>query len=434
MDFGWRRRMPVRSLLFLALLAALPGIASAQQMAAAPPAKAAAAPIAPIGPDRLRTKFIIGLERPVEFRVFSLANPNRVFVDLDDVRLELPPEPGAAAVGLVKSFRYGVSAPGKTRIVIDVTGPVIVDRAAVEKTGKSANLVLEIVGVEPSADGKAEDRKAEAKRSQMRAGAFGLGAASLQPPMPRPAVSPQVRAQNAFKPVIVLDPGHGGDDTGAQKNGTVEKNVVLAFSLKLRDKLNATGRYKVLMTRDSDVFVELNARREFAERNFASLFVAVHADYAGSKARGATIYSLRESVANALQRSAKDEVADNVLSEKVLAVVRKIDENVSAVRDILVDLARREVDLTRDRTGVFVKSVIEHMGESTNLKDNPDRTAAFVVIKSAKIPSILIELGYVTNEADAQLLKSEEWRDKVSASIVTAIDNYFSHQVARLPM
>lgn len=100
----------------------------------------------------------------------------------------------------------------------------------------------------------------------------------------------------------------------------------------------------------------------------------------------------------------------------------------------MADLARREVDVTRDRTGVFVKSVIEYMGGSTNLKDNPDRSAAFVVIKSAKVPSILIELGYVTNEEDAELLKSEQWRDKVSASIVTAIDNYFSHQLARLPM
>ena len=132
--------------------------------------------------------------------------------------------------------------------------------------------------------------------------------------MPRPAVSPQARALGAFKPVIVLDPGHGGEDTGAQKNGAVEKNVVLAFSLMLRDKLNATGRYKVLMTRDTDVFVELNARREFAERSLASLFVAVHADYAQSKARGATIYSLRESVSSALQRSARGEVAENVLS------------------------------------------------------------------------------------------------------------------------
>ena len=111
-----------------------------------------------------------------------------------------------------------------------------------------------------------------------------------------------------------------------------------------------------------------------------------------------------------------------------------MDGDIGAIRGFLADLIRLEVDRNRDRTSVFVKSVIEHMGESTNLKDNPDRTAAFVVIKSAKVPSILVELGYVTNQEDAELLKSEQWREKVSGSIVTAIDNYFSNQLARLPM
>jgi N-acetylmuramoyl-L-alanine amidase len=435
MGFGRPTRIALRLLLLMAVAggAVFPLSAAAQQLAAGPTAKTTAARVSEtaLKGDQARTRFIIGLERTVEFQVFSLTNPNRVFVELPDVMLQLPPQPGEAAIGLVKSFRGGQSAPGKARVVIDVTGPVIVDKAAIEKSkdGKTTQLVLEIVPAEPGAS-----TKADAKRTTLLAGASGLGAVGVQPPIPRPAVSPQTRALSMFKPVIVLDPGHGGDDTGAQKNGTVEKNVVLAFSLMLRDKLNATGRYKVLMTRDTDVFVELNKRREFAEHNGAQLFVAVHADYAQSSARGATIYSLRESVANALQRSARDEVADSVLPEQMLAAVRKVEENVSALREILADLARRDVDKTRGNTGVFVKSVIEHMSESTNLKDNPDRTAAFVVIKSAKVPSILVELGYVTNQEDAELLKSEQWREKVSASIVTAIDNYFSNQLARMPM
>ncbi len=380
--------------------------------------------------DRARTKFIIGLERQVDFQVFSLTNPNRVFIELPDVKLQLPPQPGAGPVGLIKSFRGGLSAPGKARIVIDVTGPVIVEKAAIDKDGKTTRLTLDMVPVDNAADVQA----ANAKRAEMLAGASGLGAGSLQPPMPRPAISPQMRAQGMFKPVIVLDPGHGGDDTGATKGGTVEKNVVLAFSLKLRDKLVTSGRYKVLMTRDKDVFVELHERRAFAERNAAALFVAVHADYAQAKARGATIYSLRENVATELQRSAKGEVSESVLSGAEMRLAKGNEADVGSVRQILADLARREVEMTRDRTSVFVRSVIEYMGGTTNLKDNPDRTAAFVVIKTAKVPSILIELGYVTNEEDAELLKSETWREKVSGSIVTAIDNYFSHQLARLPM
>ena len=437
MATGRLRRIALHSLLFWAPLCAVafPLAAAAQQTAAAQPAKTATPPPATetaLKGDRGRTRFIIGLERPVEFQVFSLTNPNRVFVELPDVKLQLPAQPGETAVGLVRSFRGGLSAPGKARVVIDVTGPVIVEKAAVEKgkDGKTPRLVLEIVPAESAVDAKL----ANARRALMQAGAAALGAGGLQPPMPRPAVSPQQRALIMYKPVIVLDPGHGGDDTGAQRNGTVEKNVVLAFSLMLRDKLSATGRYKVLMTRDRDVFIELHKRREFAERNLAQLFVAVHADYAQSRARGATIYSLRESVADSLQRSARGEASENILSDKELAAAKPMDGDIGAIRGFLADLIRLEVERNRDRTSVFVKSVIEYMGESTNLKDNPDRSAAFVVIKSAKVPSILVELGYVTNEEDAELLKSEAWREKVSASIVTAIDNYFSHQLARLPM
>jgi N-acetylmuramoyl-L-alanine amidase len=436
MAIGRLQRGALRSLLLWAPLcaAAFPLAASAQQTAATHPERSSAPALAQetaLKGDTARTRFIIGLERHVEFQVFALTNPNRVFVELPEVKLQLPPQPGETAAGLVKSFRGGLSAPGKARIVIDVTGPVIVEKAVVEKgpDGKAPHLVLEIVPAESAVDAKL----ANARRALMQAGVAALGAGGLQPPMPRPAVSPQVQRERRFKPVIVIDPGHGGDDTGAQRHGAVEKNVVLAFSLKLREKLNATGRYKVLMTRETDVFVELNKRREFAEQNLAQLFVAVHADYAQSRARGATIYSLRESVANSLQRSARGE-ASEILSDRELAAAKPMDGDIGAIKGFLSDLIRLEVDRNRDRTGVFVKSVIEYMGESTNLKDNPDRSAAFVVIKSAKVPSILVELGYVTNEEDAELLKSDAWREKVSASIVTAIDNYFSHQLARLPM
>ena len=162
------------------------------------------------------------------------------------------------------------------------------------------------------------------------------------------------------------------------------------------------------MTRETDVFVELNDRREFAEQSLATLFVAVHADYAQSRARGATIYSLRESVANSLQRSARGEASETFSPTGSLPRSRPMSMATSAPsrRSSAICTGARSIE-TRDRTGVFVKSVIEYMGESTNLKDNPDRTAAFVVIKSAKVPSILIELGYVTNEEDAELLKSE---------------------------
>jgi N-acetylmuramoyl-L-alanine amidase len=369
-----------------------------------------------------RTRFVIGLERAVDFEVAALENPNRVFVDLPEVRLVLPEPLGGTPAGLIKSFRHGMSAPGKSRVVIDVTGPVVVEKSTIEKSadGKSARLLIDMV----SATEATETTEA---RAALRAGALGLGAIGVQPPLPKPAVSPQVRAANTYRPVIVIDPGHGGEDPGAQKFGTVEKNVVLSFSLKLREKLAASGGYRVLMTRDTDVFIPLEERREFAERHKAALFIAIHADYTKrASARGATVYSLRPQMADSLRKSAQGGVNDSVLSGSDLAQVKQANGDVNTVKGFLADLARAEVNLTRERTSSLVRSVIDFMGGSTNLMDNPDRGAAFVVLKTASMPSILIELGYVTNTEDAEQLKSDQWRDRVAGSIVTALDNYFA--------
>ncbi|MEQ1611880.1 MAG: N-acetylmuramoyl-L-alanine amidase [Hyphomicrobiaceae bacterium] len=422
----------------VATLSPMPVAAPKPTVAAAP---AAAIPDSVKG-DTTRTRFVIGLEKSTEFQVFSLSNPNRVIVDMPDVRMQLPAPSPTGAVGLVKSFYGGLSAPGKTRVVIAVTAPVVVEKAAVEKgrDGKSHRLILDIVPVDPTI--RAQPRKPLKSTVAMASlGAVGVqppanaqSGALMQPPLPKPAVRPEVKAQKAFKPVIVIDPGHGGHDSGASKFGTIEKDVVLAFSKALRDKLVATGRYKVLMTRETDVFVELDARRDFGEQHNAGLFIAVHADYAGAQARGATIYSLREGVAKDLKRSAKGEVSANVLSASELAAVKKHDGDASAVKNILADFAEREVEVNKDRTSVFARSVIDYMGGSTSLQNNPDRSANFRVLKTAKVPAVLIELAYVTNRQDAANLKSDEWRNKVSGSITTAVENYFSNQIARLPM
>ncbi len=387
-----------------------------------------------VGGDKTRTRFVIGLEKSVDFQVFSLSNPNRVIVELPDIKVQLPPSSVAASVGLVQSFRGGLSAPGKMRVVIDVTGPVVVEKASIEKAKDvqhATRLVLEIV----PADAGGKNTPASAKRPVVQTSASGLGAVGLQPPLPRPALRPDQRANNVFKPIIVIDPGHGGHDSGAQKYGTVEKDVVLAFSLRLRDKLEASGRYKVLMTRNDDSFVELDERRDFADRSKAALFIAVHADYAGSQASGATIYSLRDNVATELQRAAKGRVGSEVLSGKELSTVRaEADDEVSSVKSFLTDLALKELVVNHERTKVFAGAVVETMGATTTMMNNPDREAGFRVLKSAKMPSVLIELAYVTNRSDAANLKSDAWRDKVSGSIVTALDNYFSYHTSRLPM
>lgn len=388
-----------------------------------------------------RTRFVVGLPKTSEFEVFSLSNPNRVVVQVSETRLRLPEQPKAAPVGLIKSFQAGLAGTDRSRIIIYVTEPVIVSSARIEKAtdGRNQHLVVEIASFVPvTASISSPVKQQVAATPSMSPPPFALGAAGLQPPLPRPAVSPDVLAQRAFKPVIVIDPGHGGHDSGAMKNGAVEKEITLAFSKILARKLNATGRYKVMMTRDEDVFIPLGDRVAFGEKHKANLFIAVHCDYAdtGSTASGATIYSLRDSVADSLRRSTRDDVASSVLSKNEVEKVKRAggSEDVSLVKDILADLAEREVDATHDRTGVFAKTVIETMGTSTAMRNKPDQQASFRVLKTAQFPSVLIELAYVTNKQDAANLQSEAWRDKVTDSIMSAIDNYFSNQVAQIPM
>ncbi len=434
MAFGKSRRANASALVltsFIAAHAAGLGSAYAQAPAAAGVQSAAAATESRLGGDRQRTRFVISLENAVQYQTFSLADPSRVVIETPDVKMQLPVHAGEAPVGLVRSFRGGLSAPGRARVVIDTTVPAMIEKVQLDKAkdGKGVRLTLEIVPLEAQT-------KPAAKKASIAPPTSGLGAAGLPPP-PQVAIRRNNRQANEYKPLIVIDPGHGGHDSGAKKFGTVEKDVVLAFSLKLREKLLATGRYQVKMTRETDVFVELDDRREFGDKNKAHLFIAVHADYASTSARGATIYSLKENTAKELQRSAKGEATEDLLSAAELEKIKRNDVDGNAapvVRSFLSDLAIREVATNKDRSNLFTRSVIEFMGASTNLMENPDREANFRVLKSGKTPSVLIELAYVTNQQDAENLKSDSWRDRVSGSILTAIENYFSHQIARLPM
>jgi N-acetylmuramoyl-L-alanine amidase len=408
---------------FAAFLAACPAYADELQLATV----AAGVP-APVAVHRIAgTRFVIGLDSKVNFQIFSLSNPNRVVIELPEVNVRLPQLDGTAPMGLVKNVRAGLAAAGKMRVVIGVTQPVVVGESNISKD-ESGHYRLSLAML-PASSAIRSDPKGQVLSA-------ALGSLALQPPVPRLAESPKERAARMSKPIIVLDPGHGGEDSGAEKNGTVEKNVVLAFGLVLRDLLEKTGRYKVLMTRSDDTFIPLDERTRYAERNKANLFIAIHADYSdeGSRARGATIYSLRDGVAKSLERSTKDSLARDVMTRDEIDTVKKSNGDVDAVRNILADLADRDVELTHERTGTFAKTVIETMGESTPLRTEPEQQAAFRVLKTAQFPSVLIELAYVTNPTDANNLKSDEWREKVAHSIAAAVDNYFSRDIAKMPM
>ena len=208
-------------------------------------------------PSYKRTRLVIGLEREAEFEVFSLVRPNRVVLELPTMRINVPAIQDNAKGSLIKTVRGGASGKGRTRIVVNVAAPVVVEHAyiAPAANGYPAQLRMDIV--------PAKHRSAKAKRPDFKSRSASLGGFGLQPPVPRQAANPREQREQAYKPVIVIDPGHGGYDSGAKKHGVLEKNAVLSFGLQLRKKLQATGRYKVLMTRDKDVFVTLGNRRKY---------------------------------------------------------------------------------------------------------------------------------------------------------------------------
>lgn len=410
----------------------------AVRAAASLPVAAEAANATSQNADQKRTRFIIALDRRTTYQVFSLSNPNRVVVELPAVGLRLPPVPKDGPVGLVSGFRGGGAGAGKSKVIIRVTEPVFVETAKLEmKDGKEPQLVLDIVAlasapVAPVVVAEApevpETPRPEAKFDKP----FALGAAGLLPRPPQPAQRPDTLAKRTAKQLIVIDPGHGGHDSGAKKNGVVEKDVVLAFSKTLRKKLEDTGRYRVLMTRETDKFIALGDRTAFAEKHNASLFIAVHADYASSSASGASIYSLRPSVAERLKSNARARASDIEIPDSKFAAIDAKDSDI--VKMMLADRATAAVEVTHQRTDLFSRSVVEYMGDTTNLRSNPHKTAAFKVLKSALVPSVLIELAYVTNKNDAKLLQSDSWRRKVADSITDAVDSYFSQNIAKIPM
>ena len=369
-----------------------------------------------------RTRFVIGLRKPTAYRIRTLDNPRRVIIEMPKVAVSLPKVPPGGH-GLVTGVRAGNTLPRQTSVIVNVAAPVVVEHSAVKPAANGSAHLEVIIAPFKNAQKTATFDTSELSR-------LGVG---VQPPVPQLATSDLPARSKGYRPLIVLDPGHGGRDSGARKFGVSEKDVVLAFANVLRKNLVSTGRYNVEMTRDSDVFVSLDRRREFAEEKRAALFIAIHADYANSRAQGATIYSLRKRVADSLRRAAADEAASEVLSDRVMRFVSAKPNDLDAVQGILGDLAQREVHVNLERTNVFTRFAIDQMGAATTMRSKPHREAAFAVLKTAKVPSVLIELAYVSNRRDAARLQSERWRNQVAGSLVTAIDKYFAHSLSQIP-
>jgi N-acetylmuramoyl-L-alanine amidase len=352
-----------------------------------------------------RTRFVIDLEEAVEFAAFTLADPYRVVIDVPELDFSELNENSRDGRGLVGTFRYGLIAKGKSRMVLDLTEPVNIDESFVLEPleGQPARLVFDLI---------------PASREEFLEGVGKLKSVGNLPTRAPLASVPTPKGPG--KMVIVLDPGHGGIDDGAiGPGGAKEKDLVLQFALDVRDALKRNGGFDVLMTRDDDTFIALDERVEFARTNGAQLMVSIHADtVTQTYVSGATVYTLDETASDELSKA----LADKENRSDTIAGVELTDKP-DDVADILIDLARRE---TKNLSISFARRLLGDIKPAMKLNKNPRRSADFRVLKAPDVPSVLVELGYLSNSGDEKLLGSPEWRSKVADRFAKSIESFFN--------
>jgi N-acetylmuramoyl-L-alanine amidase len=314
-------------------------------------------------------------------------------------------------------MRFGLFRPGSSRVVLDSTGPVRVAKAfIIPPSGKnrSYRVVVDIAKTSRQAflmSYKRPARKPVATTAAPRT-------SSVPVPFKRKPARPDE------KKLIVIDPGHGGVDPGAMsRSGVWEKHIVLAFARQLRQSLLASGKFRVRLTRDRDVFIRLRDRIAVARRAGADLFISVHADSIGnSKVRGTSVYTLSERAsdkeAGALAR--KENKSDLIAGVD-------LDDQSNDVVNILIDLAQRE---TMNESAVFARKLVDELGKTRKLLRNTHRFAGFAVLKAPDIPSVLVELGYLSNRTDERMLRDPRKRKRMATAMSTAVERYFQRQQA----
>jgi N-acetylmuramoyl-L-alanine amidase len=333
-------------------------------------------------------------------------------VDLPQVTFQLPARTGESGRGLVKAFRYGLVMQGGSRLVIDAAGPVRIDKAFVldPVDGQPARLVLDLVSID-----RASFMRNLALETRPRREARA------------PASDPAKPKSGDGRPLIVIDPGHGGPDTGTiAASGEMEKNIVLEFAQALHDKIEKSGKYRVTMTRTDDVFVPLGERVRMARQQGAALFVSVHADALAARdetdVRGATVYTVSDTASDA--EAARLAEAEN-RADAIAGV--DLSSEPEEVADILIDLTQRE---TKNFSAHFARAVVGELKVATKLHKYPLKSAGFKVLKAPDVPSVLIELGYVSNKQDLKLMVSDAWRTRAADAVSQAVNSFFATRLA----
>ncbi len=296
---------------------------------------------------------------------------------------------------------------GQGRVVLDLARPLrIAEQRFVPLEGGGTRLVMLFEPTTPEA--------------------FRLVAGGFADDLITGTVDAKAAPGGSELPLVVLDPGHGGIDAGATgPSGELEKTIVLQFALALKQRLEQGGKVRVLMTRTGDVFVPLRERVRIARSAKAQLFISLHADALADEenVRGASVYVLAERATD--ERSAR--LADKE-NRADLAAGLDQREDQDEVADILFDLARRE---SRAFSNQFARHLAGTLPKATRMHKNPLRGAAFRVLRAPDVPSVLLELGYLTTAEDAKLMQTEEWRRQTSDAAAEAIERFVVERLRR---
>jgi N-acetylmuramoyl-L-alanine amidase len=291
--------------------------------------------------------------------------------------------------------------------VLDLSGPVeVVNTFVLDPVGtEPARLVVDLVPTTAEKFAKAVEEDRPARQAAAP---------------PSETAGP---VANAGLPVVVIDPGHGGIDSGATGDSLIEKDVTLKFALELERQLKAGGKLQPVLTRDKDVFISLGERVEVGRKNHAKLFVSIHADTVRQNyVRGATVYTLSEDASDALaQAFAEKENRSDILAGMAL------EDEPDDVADILFEFAQRE---TRNFSVRFARSLVDDLRGEVALNGNPWRRASFVVLKAPDVPSVLLELGYISNKDDSKLFKSGDWPGHEAEKVARAIETFLASSVS----
>lgn len=398
-----------------------------------------------------KTRFVLEIGDRLAFKTFALAEPYRVVIDLPEVGWTLPSRPLPADVGLLSKLRYGLVRAGQSRVVIETKGPVKVEAAFMMEAqpGQPYRLVVDMVRSTREAV-LAQVPAALEAGGDIPAAKVAARPAAVTPPAVKPAAAPPPVAASPVvvpmvapapnptpaavpfalpppKPVLVprtkvvaIDAGHGGLDPGALgASGTYEKHVTLAMARELAEALEKDGRYKAVLVRDRDVFIRLRDRIAIARAANADLFISLHADaLEDNRVRGLSVYTLSE---KASDREA-EMLAERENKVDLIAGVDLTGES-PEVTNILIDLAQRE---TMNESARLAGRLVKNLPSDAKLLRNSHRFAGFAVLKAADVPSVLIELGFMSNPQDEASLKTKAYRTQMIRSMVQSIDEYFT--------